>query len=187
MTLCSRRIALLALVSQAAALAPPTPRARPCARCRRVRLRSEPGDAPAEAAAPVEDVPIATTEPEPAAPQLTERQKEIARLRAAEKFLEKDTGKYMCKVCEYQYDPEEGAKGVAAATPFEDIQSNWRCPRCRASKDSFEPVTITIAGFAENQNYGFGGNSMTEGDKNLAIFGGLGFFFVLLLSGYLMT
>ena len=87
----------------------------------------------------------------------------------------------------YQYDPEEGAKGVAAATPFEDIQSNWRCPRCRASKDSFEPVTITIAGFAENQNYGFGGNSMTEGDKNLAIFGSLGFLFVLLLSGYLMT
>ena len=87
----------------------------------------------------------------------------------------------------YQYDPEEGAKGVAASTPFEDIQSNWRCPRCRASKDSFEPVTITSAGFAENQNYGFGGNSMTEGDKNLAIFGGLGFFFVLLLSGYLMT
>ena len=96
--MCSRRIALALLVAQAAALV-----VRPsCARCRRVRLRSEPGDAPAEAAAPVEDVPIATTEPEPAAPQLTERQKEIARLRAAEKFLEKDTGKYMCKVCEYQ-------------------------------------------------------------------------------------
>ena len=87
--MCSRRIALALLVAQAAALV-----VRPsCARCRRVRLRSEPGDAPAEAAAPVEDVPIATTEPEPAAPQLTERQKEIARLRAAEKFLEKDTGK----------------------------------------------------------------------------------------------
>ena len=184
--MCSRRIALALLVAQAAALVVPPS----CAHCRQLRLRSEPGDAPAEAAAPVtEAVPIATTEPEPEpeAPQLTERQKEIARLRAAEKFLEKDTGKYMCKVCEYQYDPEEGAKGVAASTPFEDIQSNWRCPRCRASKDSFEPVTITIAGFAENQNYGFGGNSMTEGDKNLAIFGGLGFFFVLLLSGYLMT
>ena len=184
--MCSRRIALALLVAQAAALVVPPS----CARCRQLRLRSEPGDAPAEAAAPVtEAVPIATTEPEPEpeAPQLTERQKEIARLRAAEKFLEKDTGKFMCKVCEYQYDPEEGAKGVAAATPFEDIQSNWRCPRCRASKDSFEPVTITIAGFAENQNYGFGGNSMTEGDKNLAIFGSLGFLFVLLLSGYLMT
>ena len=122
MTLCSRRIALLALVSQAAALAPPTPRARPCARCRRVRLRSEPGDAPAEAAAPVEDVPIATTEPEPAAPQLTERQKEIARLRAAEKFLEKDTGKYMCKVCEYQSvrksNSESGAPENSSRSPF---------------------------------------------------------------------
>ena len=84
--MCSRRIALALLVAQAAALVVPPS----CARCRRVRLRSEPGDAPAEAAAPVEDVPIATTEPEPAAPQLTERQKEIARLRAAEKFLEKD-------------------------------------------------------------------------------------------------
>ena len=122
MTLCSRRIALLALVSQAAALAPQTPRARPCARCRRVRLRSEPGDAPAEAAAPVEDVPIATTEPEPAAPQLTERQKEIARLRAAEKFLEKDTGKYMCKVCEYQSvrksNSESGAPENSSRSPF---------------------------------------------------------------------
>ena len=120
--MCSRRIALLALVSQAAALAPPTPRARPCARCRRVRLRSEPGDAPAEAAAPVEDVPIATTEPEPAAPQLTERQKEIARLRAAEKFLEKDTGKYMCKVCEYQSvrksNSESGAPENSSRSPF---------------------------------------------------------------------
>ena len=99
--MCSRRIALALLVAQAAALVVPPS----CARCRQLRLRSEPGDAPAEAAAPVtEAVPIATTEPEPEpeAPQLTERQKEIARLRAAEKFLEKDTGKYMCKVCEYQ-------------------------------------------------------------------------------------
>ena len=54
------------------------------------------------------------------------------------------------------------------------IRFTGRCPRCRASKDSFQAVTITIAGFSENQGYGFGGNEMTEGDKNLAIFGGLG-------------
>ena len=82
-------------------------------------------DAPAEAAAPVtEAVPIATTEPEPEpeAPQLTERQKEIARLRAAEKFLEKDTGKYMCKVCEYQSvrksNSESGAPENSSRSPF---------------------------------------------------------------------
>ena len=79
----------------------------------------------AEAAAPVtEAVPIATTEPEPEseAPQLTERQKEIARLRAAEKFLEKDTGKYMCKVCEYQSvrksNSESGAPDNSSRSPF---------------------------------------------------------------------
>ena len=77
------------------------------------------------AAAPVtEAVPIATTEPEPEpeAPQLTERQKEIARLRAAEKFLEKDTGKYMCKVCEYQSvrksNSESGAPENSSRSPF---------------------------------------------------------------------
>ena len=119
--MCSRRIVLALLVAQAAALVVPPS----CARCRRVRLRSEPGDAPAEAAAPVtEAVPIATTEPEPEpeAPQLTERQKEIARLRAAEKFLEKDTGKYMCKVCEYQSvrksNSESGAPENSSRSPF---------------------------------------------------------------------
>ena len=117
--MCSRRIALALLVAQAAALVVPPS----CARCRQLRLRSEPGDAPAEAAAPVtEAVPIATTEPEPEAPQLTERQKEIARLRAAEKFLEKDTGKYMCKVCEYQSvrksNSESGAPENSSRSPF---------------------------------------------------------------------
>ena len=119
--MCSRRIALALLVAQAAALVVPPS----CARCRQLKLRSEPGDAPAEAAAPVtEAVPIATTEPEPEpeAPQLTERQKEIARLRAAEKFLEKDTGKYMCKVCEYQSvrksNSESGAPENSSRSPF---------------------------------------------------------------------
>ena len=119
--MCSRRIALALLVAQAAALVVPPS----CAHCRQLRLRSEPGDAPAEAAAPVtEAVPIATTEPEPEpeAPQLTERQKEIARLRAAEKFLEKDTGKYMCKVCEYQSvrksNSESGAPENSSRSPF---------------------------------------------------------------------
>lgn len=43
------------------------------------------------------------------------------------------------------------------------------------------------AGFAENQDYGFGGNSMTEGQKSNLIFGGLFAGFVLLMSGYLLT
>jgi len=140
------------------------------------RVRAEPETAETAPAA----VEAAAAAPE-AAPELTERQKEIARLRAAEKFMEKETGECRCRVCDFVYDP--AAEGVA----FADLASSWRCPRCKSSKDAFDATTITIAGFAENQGYGFGGNSMTEGDKNTLIFGGIGFFFALLLSGYLLT
>ena len=42
------------------------------------------------------------------------------------------TGKYVCSVCGYVYDPSEH-DGVA----FEDLPADWRCPRCRQPKDKF--------------------------------------------------
>ena len=33
---------------------------------------------------------------------MTEKEKEIARLRAAEKFIKKDTGDATCRTCNYQ-------------------------------------------------------------------------------------
>lgn len=41
-----------------------------------------------------------------------------------------------------------------------------------------------VAGFAENQNYGLGTNSMTGDQKLLLIYGGLALFFILFLGGY---
>lgn len=38
-----------------------------------------------------------------------------------------------------------------------------------------------VAGFAENQQYGLGTNSMTESQKSLLIYGSLAFFFILFL------
>ena len=48
--------------------------------------------------------------------------------------------KYVCTVCGYVYDPEEGDpdNGVGAGTPFEKISDDWTCPICGASKDQFE-------------------------------------------------
>jgi rubredoxin len=45
--------------------------------------------------------------------------------------------KYVCTVCGYVYDPEEGDpdNGVEAGTPFEKISDDWTCPVCGASKD----------------------------------------------------
>ena len=42
------------------------------------------------------------------------------------------SGKYVCSVCGYVYDPEEH-DGVA----FEDLPEDWRCPRCRQPKEKF--------------------------------------------------
>ena len=42
------------------------------------------------------------------------------------------TGKYVCSVCGYVYDPAEH-DGVA----FEDLPEDWKCPRCKRPKDKF--------------------------------------------------
>ncbi len=42
------------------------------------------------------------------------------------------SGKYVCSVCGYVYDPAEH-DGVA----FEDLPDDWKCPRCKKGKDKF--------------------------------------------------
>lgn len=49
--------------------------------------------------------------------------------------------KYICKVCGYIYDPEEGDpdSGVAPGTAFENLPDDWSCPTCGVEKEDFEP------------------------------------------------
>ena len=48
-------------------------------------------------------------------------------------FAKKETsGKYVCSICGYVYDPAEH-DGVA----FEDLPDDWRCPRCKQPKSKF--------------------------------------------------
>lgn len=49
------------------------------------------------------------------------------------------TGKYICSICGYVYDPAKGDpdRGVPAGTAFEDLPDDWKCPRCRQGKDRF--------------------------------------------------
>lgn len=42
------------------------------------------------------------------------------------------TGKWVCSICGYVYDPAEH-DGVA----FEDLPDDWKCPRCKQSKEKF--------------------------------------------------
>ena len=51
-------------------------------------------------------------------------------------FAKKEaTGKYVCSVCGYVYDPAEH-DGVA----FEDLPEDWKCPRCKQPKSKFNPA-----------------------------------------------
>ena len=121
-----------------------------------------------------------------------EKAKRADELRAQEVFMKKSTGLHKCTNCDWEYDQEKGDSmmiggQVKPGTAFESLPDNWRCPVCRASKDAFEEVVEEIPGFEVNQSYGFGTNSWTAGQKNLAIFGGLGLFFFLFIGGYALS
>jgi len=53
-----------------------------------------------------------------------------------------DLAKYICTVCEYVYNPEEGDPegGVEPGTPFEKLPEDWVCPDCGVGKDQFEKI-----------------------------------------------
>lgn len=53
-----------------------------------------------------------------------------------------DGKKYVCVICGYTYDPEEGEPpiGIPPGTPFADLPSDYRCPVCNASKEYFQEV-----------------------------------------------
>lgn len=70
--------------------------------------------------------------------------------------------------------------------PFKGLPEDWRCPTCGAAKGFFESKSVEIAGFAENQKFGFGTNGLTAGQKGLLIWGSLGVLFLLFLSGYFL-
>ena len=44
------------------------------------------------------------------------------------------TGKYVCSICGYVYDPAE------TGVPFEELAEDWKCPRCRQPKEKFNPA-----------------------------------------------
>ena len=49
------------------------------------------------------------------------------------------SGKYVCSVCGFVYDPAVGdpSNGIPAGTKFEDLPEDWKCPRCKQPKTKF--------------------------------------------------
>jgi flavin reductase (DIM6/NTAB) family NADH-FMN oxidoreductase RutF/rubredoxin len=51
-----------------------------------------------------------------------------------------DGKSYVCVICGYVYDPEEGdpSIGIPPGTPFADLPADYRCPICNAAKEYFQ-------------------------------------------------
>lgn len=100
----------------------------------------------------------------------------------------KDLDRYECAACGYVYEPMKGddRRGVPAGVPFEELPSDWKCPVCAAPTTRFQNVGPlgSPSGFKQNLSYGLGVNTLTPGQKNLLIFGGLVLAFLFFLSLY---
>lgn len=75
---------------------------------------------------------------------LPERQSVINPGGSAGKILPHIMKTYMCLICGYVYDEEEGdfESGIPPGTRWDDIPLSWRCPDCGAGKEDFEMVEI---------------------------------------------
>jgi rubredoxin len=101
-----------------------------------------------------------------------------------------DEDRFECRACGYTYDPNKGdpKNKIIAGTPFSVLPATWKCPVCTAKKAAFTNIgTNAVSGFKENQGYGFGVNTMTQEQKSLLIYGGLGVGILLLLSLYTLN
>jgi rubredoxin len=138
-------------------------------------------DKPFEAATPESKQEEVTPSPEEEdGPKLNPRR--------FEKFAVLNTGIHECRSCGYRYDQAVGDPSypVPPGLPFAQLPDDWLCPTCGAAQSFFESKSVEIAGFAENQQFGLGGNSLTSGQKGLLIYGTLLLGFLFFLSGYFL-
>jgi rubredoxin len=95
--------------------------------------------------------------------------------------------RHECAACGYVYEPVKGdGKQVPPGVAFEALPPDWRCPVCGARTKQFDNIgpVGNPSGFKSNLSYGFGVNTLTPGQKNILIFGGLGLGFLFFLSLY---
>ncbi|XP_038891199.1 rubredoxin [Benincasa hispida] len=137
-----------------------------------------------------EDKPTSDDPNTPSPPPVVavDEEEKFDKRRLEEKFAVLNTGIYECRSCGHKFDEAVGdpTYPIAPGLPFEQLPEDWRCPTCGAAKSFFESKSVEIAGFAQNQQYGLGGNTLTSGQKAVLIYGSLFFFFALFLSGYFL-
>ncbi|KAK1277753.1 hypothetical protein QJS04_geneDACA015789 [Acorus gramineus] len=124
----------------------------------------------------------------PPPPPPREEEPGIDPRRLEERFVVLNTGIHECRSCGYLYNEAAGdpTYPVPPGMGFGQLPEDWRCPTCGAATSFFVSKSVEIAGFAENQKFGLGGNTLTSGQKAVLIYGSLLLSFALFLSGYFL-
>lgn len=137
---------------------------------------------------PISEKPQSPPPPPPADSPSEEEEPKFDRRRLEERFAVLNTGIYECRSCGYRYDEAAGDPSypIPPGLQFGKLPEDWRCPTCGAAQSFFESKSVEIAGFAQNQQFGLGGNTLTSGQKAVLIYGSLFLLFVLFLSGYFL-
>ncbi|OMO62286.1 Rubredoxin-type [Corchorus capsularis] len=119
-----------------------------------------------------QDTPTSNQPQEETQPQ-EEEEVQFDKRRLEEKFAVLNTGIYECRSCGFKYDESVGDPSypIPPGFQFDKLPDDWRCPTCGAAKSFFESKSVEIAGFAQNQQFGLGGNTLTSGQKALLIYG----------------
>ncbi|KAL5697764.1 hypothetical protein ACHQM5_028881 [Ranunculus cassubicifolius] len=120
--------------------------------------------------------------------ELRSLEEKFDKRRLEERFAVLNTGIHECRSCGYLYNQSAGDTSypIPPGLSFDQLPQDWRCPTCGAAQSFFQSKSVEIAGFAENQQFGLGANTLTSGQKLLLIYGSLAAFFALFLSGYFL-
>ncbi|XWS57643.1 hypothetical protein CRYUN_Cryun09bG0191100 [Craigia yunnanensis] len=117
----------------------------------------------------IQDTPTSDQENQSTPPpqETTGEEEKFDKRRLEEKFAVLNTGIYECRSCGFKYDEAVGDPSypIPPGFQFDKLPDDWRCPTCGAAKSFFESKSVEIAGFAQNQQFGLGGNALTSGQK----------------------
>ncbi|ROL56332.1 High molecular weight rubredoxin [Bacteroidetes/Chlorobi group bacterium ChocPot_Mid] len=74
--------------------------------------------------------------------KLSQLKEENIKVKVPEKVVSAPKEEYICSVCGYVYDSDEGdpTSGIKPGTHFRDLPEDWVCPICGVEKDMFHLV-----------------------------------------------
>ena len=54
-------------------------------------------------------------------------------------------GRHICTECNFIYEETKEHPNISTTRPFDELADDWKCPKCGAPKDKFQPCScVTV-------------------------------------------